>query len=54
VIAHEVGHAPGRQSVNSDHAELAIMVTGAQISLVGVEFAPQTVRRFRSTASWTR
>lgn len=53
VIAHEIGHAPGRQSENSDHDEEQIMRNGGALSLAA-GFSPKTQRRFRTAESWTR
>ena len=53
VMAHEIGHAPGRQWALTDHAEDQVMKAGSD----GVSRAPfsgRTIRRFRTTPSWTR
>jgi hypothetical protein len=54
VVAHEVGHGPGRQHENTDHGEKGIMEAGASALISGDAFALQTIRRFRSAQSWTR
>jgi hypothetical protein len=53
-IAHEVGHAPGRQSGESDHTEDGIMIRGAPQSLTGDNLRPSTIARFRNAQSWTQ
>ena len=53
VMAHEVGHAPGRQGGGADHSEGGIMKAGADaVSRLG--FSARTLRRFRSATSWTQ
>jgi hypothetical protein len=53
VIAHEIGHAPGRQWGKTDHDEGKIMQSGASQS-VAAKFSSKTILRFRSAASWTQ
>jgi hypothetical protein len=57
VTAHEIGHAPGRQTETGDHgeagkSEAGLMVTGG--STIQDGFVNRTVRRFRSATSWTQ
>ena len=55
VIAHELGHAPGRQGETADHTEAGLMQEGASPiddQQSGV-FTPKTILRFRSRPSWT-
>jgi hypothetical protein len=53
VIAHEIGHAPGRQSENADHEEDNVMQKeGAELD--STVFSPASLKRFRSVASWTQ
>jgi len=52
-IAHEISHAPGRQSEKSDHVEEGMMTAGAP-TITETTFLPQTVRRFRQAVSWTQ
>jgi hypothetical protein len=52
IIAHELGHAPGRRAGSSDHGEDGIMISGGGPAQ-GNRFNPRTVRRFRSVTSWT-
>jgi hypothetical protein len=53
VIAHELGHGPGREGEGDDHDEGDLMQTGGNAIHVDA-FHPLTIRRFRSVASWTR
>jgi hypothetical protein len=53
VIAHEIGHAPGRHGGGTDHSEGGIMKKEA-IDIKLLEFTPPTLRRFRSAISWTQ
>jgi hypothetical protein len=53
VIAHEVGHAPGRQSESADHKETGIMEEGAP-RISEAAFSPRTILRFRKAPSWTK
>jgi hypothetical protein len=52
IAAHEIGHYPGRQSPNSDHAEDALMKDGN--GAITTPFSPATLRRFRRTESWSK
>ena len=59
VLAHEVGHAPGNQGENGDHAENDLMKSGPPdntgIDAAGnpiLNFTPATIRRFRSATQW--
>jgi hypothetical protein len=52
-MAHEIGHAPGNQFEKTDHKEGGVMVKGAT-GAARSGFSSQTIRRFRSAASWTR
>jgi hypothetical protein len=54
VIAHEIGHAPGRQRAKDDHAEEGVMLGGAPAGIESERFVPATVRRFRGVQSWTQ
>ena len=54
IIAHELGHAPGRQGENADHNERGLMIKGAVPISDDQPFEPVTLRRFRSALSWTR
>ena len=56
--AHEIGHAPGRQSESGDHAEAGLMGAGGE-SHKGAnappaqKFKPRTLNRLRSIKHWT-
>jgi hypothetical protein len=55
--AHEVGHAPGRQSELNDHFEQGLMKSGGEFypgagAHVLQMFSPATIRRFRATTQW--
>jgi hypothetical protein len=54
VTAHEIGHAPGRQSEGGDHDEDGVMIEGAPQSLSGQSFSPRSVARFRGAGHWTQ
>jgi hypothetical protein len=57
IVAHEIGHAPGRNGESTDHAEGLLLQKGwVQFSpnALGARFAPQTMTRFRSASRWTR
>jgi hypothetical protein len=54
IAAHEIGHAPGRNSESSDHSEDDIMVAGGPQFFDKAVFSPRTISRFRRTPSWTR
>lgn len=51
VIVHELGHAPGRQSGDADHAEEGLMADGAKRIYDDV-FKAKTIKRFRDAKSW--
>ena len=52
VIAHEIGHPPGRKSETDDHNEDDLMITGAPQGFTKEKFAPKTVNRFRQATRW--
>lgn len=54
VLAHELGHAPGRRSGTDDHNEGGILDSGAPQSLAGDQFRPASIARFRGVTSWTQ
>jgi hypothetical protein len=54
VIAHELGHGPGRQGEREDHREQGTMMEGGPFSLASDPFSPKTIARFRRAQSWTR
>ncbi len=49
-IAHETGHAPGRNWENTDHNEQGLMQKGG--NSITIPFTPQTLLRFRLSTSW--
>jgi hypothetical protein len=55
--AHEMGHQPGHQSAEQDHAEGKIMSAGLQdVSLTtfhNAYFSPATLHRFRNCKQWS-
>ena len=53
VMAHEIGHAPGGQSGQADHAEDLVMKAGSD-GVSRASFSGKTIRRFRNTTQWTR
>jgi hypothetical protein len=53
IVAHELGHAPGSNSEDSDHAESGIMI-GAGNRAITDSFSAQSILRFRSTATWSQ
>lgn len=53
VIAHELGHGPGRQSEAADHDEESLMRKGGS-NIDDEGWAAKTLRRFRTSPSWTR
>ena len=54
VLAHEIGHPPGRRSESDDHDESGILETGAPQSLAGDSFSPKSIARFRRATNWTK
>ncbi len=52
VIAHEIGHAPGRQGPGTDHAELGLMDEVSPPIDVDV-FTAATIKRFRTATTWS-
>jgi hypothetical protein len=53
VMAHEIGHAPGKQWAFTDHAEGGLMRRGAA-NITEESFRPKTIKRFRSVTSWSQ
>ncbi len=51
VVAHEIGHSPGGQNPNDDHAEGGIMQDDAGPITLG--FKDVTIKRFRNAQNWT-
>lgn len=51
VMAHEIGHYPGKQSANDDHGELGLMQNEA--ATIDVPFSAKSILRFRKPASWS-
>jgi hypothetical protein len=49
-IAHEIGHAPGRETPGHDHSEQGLMADGG--STITTDFSSATIRRFRSVSKW--
>ncbi|MCF6237633.1 MAG: hypothetical protein L3J79_02265 [Candidatus Marinimicrobia bacterium] len=50
IIAHEIGHSPGRQTPDGDHNEMGLMDEEAYD--LSVPFTPATIKRFREVKSW--
>jgi hypothetical protein len=60
-IGHEIGHSPGGNSGNSDHAELGLMAdtfiqpyatTPGQTQHIIDPYSAPTIKRFRTAHSW--
>jgi|GEM_PF-2670024 len=57
-VSHEMGHQPGLQSEDDDHAELGLMAVALDgVSILKPEnasFTPQTIKRFRKSNRWSK
>jgi len=52
VAAHEIAHSPGTQGEGGDHSEGGLMGEGG--ANIQLDFTAKSLKRFRSTSSWSQ